>query len=392
MCAMPGKNPFRPGVGLRPVFLAGREGESRRFGAALRSAPEIPANFTLTGLRGVGKTALLTELTEVARGSDWAASQVELEPRHNGELQLVTLIADVCAALMNEMERSRKVRKALGRATQHVEVSFGDLKIGFVRGQSESTEDVARLLFDTVKSATDVGHHGVALLLDEAQVIRDDPKRADFPLSTLLAAVTALQREQVPVSLSLCGLPPLKTNLLDARTYAERMFRGEEVGSLGADDARAAFVEPLRGTLVTYEDDLVERVVVEVDGYPYFIQLWGAELWDAAEAADVQHFDSALLDAVEPGIYQRLDRDFYDPRVAALTPAEQDLLLDTAECDYPPLVVADLHKASPKTKQNVNVLLGRIANAGVIYRIKKGQYEYTAPRFHEYLVRRIGNR
>ena len=34
---------------------------------------------------------------------------------------------------------------------------------------------------------------------------------------------------------------------------------------------------------MTADLDLVERVVGEVEGYPYFIQLWGAELWDAAE-------------------------------------------------------------------------------------------------------------
>lgn len=392
MCAMPGKNPFRPGVGLRPLYLAGREGEGRRFGASLRSAPEIPANVTLTGLRGVGKTALLAKFAEISAAQGWVPSQAELEPRHDDESRLVQLVGDLCARATDDLARTRKVRKAVGSAVRDVSVAYGELKLGFVRGPSEVTHDLARLLFETTRAANKAGHLGLALLFDEAQVIRDDTKGTDFPLSTLLAAVSALQREQVPVSLTLCGLPPLRTHLLEARTYAERMFRGEEVGSLGAEDARAAFVEPLRGTLVDCDDDLVARVVTEVDGYPYFIQLWGAELWDAADAADVQHFDAALLDAVEPGIYQRLDRDFYEPRVAALRPAEQDLLLATARCDYPPLVVADLQRVTPKSKQNVNVLLGRIASAGVIYRIQKGHYEYTAPRFHEYLVRRAGNR
>ncbi|MBX7159501.1 MAG: ATP-binding protein [Acidimicrobiia bacterium] len=379
-------------MGLPPLYLAGREGESRRFGAALRSAPEIPANFTLTGLRGVGKTALLTKLSEIARDRGWAPAQVELEPRHNSEAPLVALVGEVAARLADEFATTRRIAQAVGRAAKSVDVSYGDLRIGFVRGPSEATQDLARVLYDSVTAANRAGREGVAVLLDEAQVIRDDRKGTDFPLSTLLAAVASLQREEVPISLTLCGLPPLKTHLLEARTYAERMFRGEEVSSLGTGDARAAFVEPLRETLVTFDEDLVERVVAEVDGYPYFIQLWGAELWDAADAADIQHFDTRLLDAVEPGIYQRLDRDFYEPRLAALTPAEQDLLLATATCSYPPLVVSELHSASPKTKPNVNVLLGRITAAGVLYRIKKGLYEFTAPRFHEYLVRRSGGR
>jgi len=30
----------------------------------------------------------------------------------------------------------------------------------------------------------------------------------------------------------------------------------------------------------------------------------------------------------------------------------------------------------------------RLADQGVVYRLQKGLYEYTAPRFHEYLIRR----
>lgn len=72
----------------------------------------------------------------------------------------------------------------------------------------------------------------------------------------------------------------------------------------------------------------------------------------------------------------------------ALTPAEQDLLTATANCPYPPLRTADIHRRSGKSEGNVNVLMGRLADQGVVFRIQKGQYEYTAPKFHDYLQRR----
>lgn len=83
-----------------------------------------------------------------------------------------------------------------------------------------------------------------------------------------------------------------------------------------------------------------------------------------------------------------MDRDFYDPRVESLTPAEQDLLVVTAECDYPPLRTADIHRVAGRSEGNVNVLMGRLAEQGVVYRVQKGQYRYTAPQFHDYLNRR----
>jgi predicted transcriptional regulator of viral defense system len=53
----------------------------------------------------------------------------------------------------------------------------------------------------------------------------------------------------------------------------------------------------------------------------------------------------------------------------------------------PPLRSADLITASVKTPGNVNVLLGRLVDAGALYRIRKGEYAYTAPRFRDYLLR-----
>jgi hypothetical protein len=49
-----GKNPYRPGVGVRPLYLAGREGPLQRFDAMLRAAPEQQANMRVSGLRGLG--------------------------------------------------------------------------------------------------------------------------------------------------------------------------------------------------------------------------------------------------------------------------------------------------------------------------------------------------
>lgn len=127
-----------------------------------------------------------------------------------------------------------------------------------------------------------------------------------------------------------------------------------------------------------------------MEGYPFFVQLWGAELWDACQDAGSTMFDLRLLDAIEPDIYARLDEEFYAGRVETLTPSEQDLLLSTAACPYPPLRSSDLLARSRKSEGNINVLMGRLAEQGVLYRVQKGVYEYTAPKFHQYLQRRVG--
>lgn len=60
----------------------------------------------------------------------------------------------------------------------------------------------------------------------------------------------------------------------------------------------------------------------------------------------------------------------------------------SGQCPYPPLKTSDLRSRSDKSEGNINVLMGRLTEQGVIYRIRQGQYAYTAPKFAEYLQRR----
>lgn len=389
------KNPFRPGVGLRPLYLAGRDPSLRRFAAMLRAAPEQPAAMRVTGLRGVGKTVLLGAFAEQAREANWEPAELEFQPSHNTDERLQGTVTSLLGRTRERLSRFERMRAAAGRALRSggLSVTWEDVSLSLSPG-SERESDLTKEIFETVELAVAKGREGLVLLLDESQLIRDERGRhGEHPLSLLIAPLVALQRQELPLAVVLCGLPTLAANLQQARSYSERMFRGETVDSLPRDEALAAFVNPLENNPLeetgrTVDEAVAAEVVEEVEGYPYFIQLWGSELWDAADLAGVDRLTKALLDEARPEIYQRLDRDFYEPRVTTLTPAEQDVLLVSASCPYPPLRAADLGKASAKSPGNVNVLLGRLTEAGALYRIRKGEYEYTAPKFRDFLLRR----
>lgn len=395
MSAQPGRNPYRPGAATPPLHLAGREPQLSRFPKILRGAPEIPANVRLTGLRGVGKSVLLKEYERLARENGWAVMRHQVEPRHNTDEAISAFIAGSVTATKTQLSRARRVKAQVAGAVEVGRrmlgsVTFDDVTLT-LGGAREQELDLSRNLFDAVEAALDAGHEGFALLLDEAQVLRDDTARTgEHPMSMLIAAVNALQEAGLPLALVVCGLPTLRANLQRARTYSERMFRGENIAELSGNPgpARDAFVLPLADTGISVDEGLVSRVLEEVEGYPFFIQLWGAELWEAAADAGLTTFSEQLLDSIEADIYARLDEEFYAGRVETLTPSEQDLLLSTAQCPYPPLRTADIRTRTDKSDGNVNVLMGRLTDQGVLYRLSKGIYEYTAPKFHEYLVRR----
>jgi predicted ATPase len=65
-------NPFRPTFGVTPPLLVGRDAEILAFGDALDQGPGAPGRATLyTGVRGIGKTAMLNEAEGQARQRGW---------------------------------------------------------------------------------------------------------------------------------------------------------------------------------------------------------------------------------------------------------------------------------------------------------------------------------
>src|SRR4051812_18972251 len=71
------QNPFRPGAGHPPPYLAGREKEKDEC-SRLLSQSTVVQNLILTGLRGVGKTVLLETFKPLAIQGGWLWAGTDL--------------------------------------------------------------------------------------------------------------------------------------------------------------------------------------------------------------------------------------------------------------------------------------------------------------------------
>src|SRR5215210_4730524 len=96
MSSKPFKNPFRPGAGHMPPYLAGRDPEIKEF-SKLLNQDVILENLVLTGLRGVGKTVLLETFKPYAIESGWLWVGTDLSESSSvtEETLAIRLLADL---------------------------------------------------------------------------------------------------------------------------------------------------------------------------------------------------------------------------------------------------------------------------------------------------------
>jgi hypothetical protein len=94
-------------------------------------------------------------------------------------------------------------------------------------------------------------------------------------LAALIMALHRCAQRKLPITLVGAGLPQLRGRTGKAKSYAERLFDFPEVGALPAPAAKLAITKPARDQDVLFDDAVVDQILIETRGYPYFLQEWG---------------------------------------------------------------------------------------------------------------------
>ncbi len=402
------KNPYQPGVGTTPPYLAGREPQLHRFQRILEDYPEKRRNLRITGLRGVGKTVLLKEFERIARADRsrrWVVIRRDFVPRMADEPEFVTAIAEYLREAAEQLSVRTRLRNHLAdtmKAIGEVQVELADgltMRVGGGKPvRKRIVEDRLREAFVELGRLAAAAGRGVIFMFDEAHEVFDQPRRGAYPLSALLSAVVAAQDEDdppLPLMLVLCGLPSLPGHLRAARSHAERLFRADELANLSltaehgdASEAELALTRPIDGGPIRYAPRTARQVVRDVDGYPYFIQWFGEALWDAADDAGSAVIDQRIYAASRRLIQRALDHGFYEGRYGEARAGDQLTLRVAASLGGEAFAVADLNAALTSRNANANAQsVKRLLDASIVYRVKQGSYAYTAPLFGDFLRR-----
>jgi hypothetical protein len=393
------KNPYRPGAGHMPPYLAGREAEYAEFDRLLEQ-DEILENMVLTGLRGVGKTVLLETFKPraIQRGWLWAAADLSESASISETALAQRLLADLALIASSTMPTAPSPGPQMGFGAspegQEAPLSHEAL-VGVYEGTPGLTADKIKATLEFAwEHLRRQESRRVIFAYDEAQNLSDHTSKDQFPLSVLLDVFQSIQKKGIPFMLVLSGLPTLFPKLVDARTYAERMFRVVTLTKLADEESREAVLKPVEvaDCPVKLSEESVEVIVHESAGYPYFIQFICREVYDVFIR---QHADEEKKFVPIEAIQRKLDADFFAGRWARITDRQRELLWVVAHLDHPDeeFTILELTEKAkvllPKgfSPSHANQMLVSLAERGMIYKNRLGKYSFAVPLLGRFITR-----
>ena len=380
-------NPYSPGAGLRPAVLAGRQDELDAFEAILRRGElgRPSRGLILTGLRGVGKTVLLNELADRAAQRDWIIAQLEVRPDGSQAL-LSTLAALITAGIRRQQggKLSDLARRALHSIKAFSLTVDPDGKLGAsididAHGSGDLEIDFAALAVDTGRAALDFGT-GVAVFIDELQEL----DRAT--MASLAAAAHAAGQRNAPFAVIGAGLPNLPGKLADAKSYAERLFDYRPLGTLADAAATVALVGPAEESGVAWTPAALTTVIGAADGYPYFLQEFGAAAWNSAAGPDISAHDADNGVRLGQAI---LDGGFFRSRWDRATGTERLYLRAMAVDGGAHSRTPEIAERMGRTQSNLGPIRAGLIGKGLVYAPEYGVVAFTVPGMAGFIARQI---
>ncbi len=390
-------NPFRPGAGHVPPYLAGREREKGEFGHMLEQEV-VFENMVLTGLRGVGKTVLLEALKPIAIQSGWLWVGTDLSEASSvsEETMTIRLLTDLALATSN-IKIGDTPAVGLGPSDSPRFLDFSTLYEIWALTPGLSADKLKAVL-ELVWSYLDpLGKRGIVFAYDEAQNMADHAEKEEYPLSLLLDVFQSIQRKGMRFLLILTGLPTLFPNLVEARTYAERMFHVVTLDRLNREDTEQAILVPVAnsGSTILFGDGSMDVIYGTTLGYPYFIQYVCRELFDVWTANITAGEDLREIPMRE--IIDKLDSDFFAGRWARATDRQRDLLgvialLENCADEFTVQEIVEKSQElleKPFSKSHVNQMLGSLSKVGLVYKNRWGKYSLAVPLLDSFIRRQL---
>ena len=363
------RSPFRPGAGERPPLLAGRGAELALATEKIHAlgAGDPPSKGLLFfGPRGNGKTVLLAQIAEDARGLGLRAERLP------------------AAAFATRQTLVRQLQENAGLTAARLR---GAQAAGFsvTTDPASPTESVEELLVQWIRAE----ESPLVVLLDEAHTVEPEAGRVFFD------AVQEADARSLPFLLLAAGTPDAPRRLRRAGTFTERALERVPVGRLAPPATLRALTQPARDAGRPLSEGAAALLAAESQHYPYFIQLLGNAAWKAAGAEEGEITAESARAGVEAA-RPRIER-FYAERFDEASDRKVDPVLiplarllaerggQLGELAFGAFrwSLTDWTLAPGTSDQIVDTL----TDLGILWQDSAGRWEMGIPSFADYLLR-----
>jgi hypothetical protein len=335
----------------------------------------------------VGKTVLLDRLRMDAESSGIHTVRIEapegrslpalLAPQFRQALLRLSQVATA-------KDYAIRGLRALAGFASKLKVTFGDIEVGMdcepepgLADNGDLEHDLQALL-EQVGLAAKAAGTALAIFIDELQYV------PEAQLAALITAIHRTEQRQLPVVLVGAGLPQLRGQMGNAKSYAERLFDFPAIGPLGADAARQAIVKPLAAEGASISDEALQKILDLTQGYAFFLQQWGSHTWRAAQASPIGIADveKATVTAVAA-----LDESFFRVRFDRLTPSEKKYLRAMSELGPGPHRSGDIAAQLNKAVNLLGPTRSSLITKGMVWSPSHGDTAFTVPMFDAFMKR-----
>ena len=377
-------NPYRPGSGTKPGYLAGRDDILQEAERCILSTVQgyTERSVAYYGLRGVGKTVLLNAIEDIAYELDVMYEHIEIKEDN-------TFLVDLsvaCQKFIREMSLRENIKDKLTKASEllkRISVSWSS-NDGSVSAQLSDYEIQPVLsndltdLFVTLGRIASETDKTIIFFIDEIQYIET------HQLEALLMVLHRTNQLGLPILIFCAGLPKILKSFGEVKSYAERLFQYIEIDSLKREDAAKAIINPASDFGVSYEPNAINEILEITSCYPYFIQEICNTIWNRCENNTIALND--VIDAM-PSYTDRLDNSFFQIRFDRCTEVEKEFMYAMVKCGHLPCTIANVASIMNRTVKSISPIRGKLINKGIIYPTSFGEIDFTVPQFDNFLKR-----
>lgn len=361
-------NPFHASFGVSPPLLVDRDDLLADFVEALEDGPGSSGRATLyTGARGAGKTVMLNAVEDRAKEHGWLVISETATP---GFVARIT--GQHLPRLLREFDPAAVRRRITGLTAP--------LGAGAIAWDAIDAHVVRAGLRSQLELLTDLlAEHETGVLITLDEIHHDQLEE----LREITTTVQHAFREGRDLAFVGAGLAASVSDILNdtVLTFLRRAER-HALGSVRPSEVERAFREPIEAAGRHIGDAALQVMVEGAAGYPFLLQLVGAQTWRL-------HPDSAeiTVEDAEHGVTRarrRLGTLIHEPALRVTSEVDKAFLLAMARDDGPSRM-ADIQQRLEVDANYASQYRLRLIAAELIYPTRRGYVDLALPYLREYL-------